>query len=284
MSVLKFKKAAILFFLAFLILVFMAGAGYTQSPVTNMTTHIGYSSISNAIKDAGIGSSIMVNPGTYLESIKITNFLFLTLYASDFMDPYNRDVIIDASGFSNAVLISNSQNIYLYGFAIKGATSSGIKIKNSVGTNYIFNNLIYSNGLCGVKIEGNDNNIIGNLIRGGSQSNGIFITNGNHNIIQNNYLYKNSQCGVYLVGSSVYNSINNNEIYSNNWHGVYINSDFADNNVVMFNHIFGNQQKGICIEQGDNLQIYRNLIKDNLSGGGITIDNVATNISIRLSI
>lgn len=287
MSVLKFKKAAILFFSAFLILVYMTGAGYTQSPVTNMTTHIGYSSISNAIKDAGIGSSIMVNTGVYLESIKITNFnsFPLHLYAWDFMDPYSRDVIIDASGFNNAVLISNSQNVFLFGFAIKGAASSGVIIKNPTGTNQIFNNLIYSNSSYGIKIEATitGNKITGNLIRGGSQINGIYITNGNHNVISDNYIHNNSQYGVYLAGSAEYNNIINNEIYSNTKDGVCINSDFADNNVISFNRIFGpGQERGIGIEQGDNIQIYRNLIKYNQigSGSGITINSTATNISV----
>lgn len=143
----------------------------------------------------------------------------------------------------------------------------GIYFTGDAQNNGITNNQIYSNTDCGIYFNGDsvDNNTIrSNKIYGPGQNKGISIYQGDNNDIIYNELYQNNISGILLTNSATGTRINKNNVYSNSLYGIFLDSDSADNNYILTNNIWGeNQDYGIFIHDGDNNIIQHNYISQN---------------------
>jgi len=127
------------------------------------------------------------------------------------------------------------------------------------------------------------------IIDGGGTRSWAFRIMGASNIIIRDFIIKKFKySGIYFDGNSKNNKIINNLVFSNDvvggYGGIRLKLDTVDNVLILSNEIWGNGDSGvgcygIYIDAGDNHQIYRNLIHDNLDRG-IRVRNDATNVRI----
>ncbi len=219
------------------------------------------------------GDTVLVSPGTYIETI---NFL-------------GKDIVVgslfittqDTSYISQTIIDGNNENYHLVSF-VNGETQeailSGFTIKNA-NTGYLYSDV---SGF-GIRI----------------QNSSPVITN---NIIEDNYCFWYLDgCGIGISNSSaiIKNNIIRNNTGAYNGGGILI--DESTDVIIEGNEIYGNVTEsgngvaygaGICILNSNSIRIKRNLIYGNTvdfgDGGGIAVrssncviqNNTITNNSV----
>jgi parallel beta-helix repeat protein len=139
----------------------------------------------------------------------------------------------------------------------------------------ISENAIYNNSQDGILAYNSFATISDNRIH--DNYNGISITfRPTENLIENNQIYNNLNNGINTESGRP--SIINNTIYSNDDYGIWINSDTADNNYILTNNVWGeNQGRGINIGSGDNNIIKSNQLHHNEQYGICLYNNAQNN-------
>jgi len=189
------------------------------------------------------------------------------------------------------IFIKDSDNNKIEYNRIYKFNDSGIVLRGSASSNYIFNNIVYSNTY-GIKI--NDVAVGKNIILSNKcyeNNYGIYVQNQqNGQDIIGNFTYKNFSDGIYIAKPN--NKINFNNSYSNQNSGIYITTgsnntnygnkifnnkygiyiDNADNNIVLSNESFKNIT-GIYEFASDNTIIKKNIVKNNSTNGIYMVDN-----------
>ncbi|MCD4682329.1 MAG: right-handed parallel beta-helix repeat-containing protein, partial [Bacteroidales bacterium] len=212
--------------------------------------------IQAGINAASVGDTVLVHPGTYIETI---NFL-------------GKDIVVgslfittqDTSYISQTIIDGNNENYHLVSF-VNGETPeailSGFTIRNA-NTGYLYTDVA---GF-GIRI----------------QNSSPVITN---NIIEDNwcYWYMNG-CGIgaYNSSATIKNNIIRNNAGAYNGGGIFI--DGSTGLKIEHNEIYGNTTMsgygvaygaGICLLNSNGILIKRNLIHNNFvdfgDGGGIAI-------------
>ncbi len=218
---------------------------YNRFTVDNDGLEANYSSIQDALDDAGNNDEIFVYSGEYNESIKIcrsvnvigenksSTIIRLKGYPKYYFLPLvnikadnvtiNGFTIMDSGygivtySFADHCKIFN--NIFEENFIDIAIQSSCCQISNNKMTNeiilfYAFNNSIWNNSLYnGINISMSNNNIIhDNKISEGSK--GIEICLSNNNKIYNNSIFDNV-CGIKIFENSNNNVIYHNEFINN---------------------------------------------------------------------
>ncbi len=205
--------------------------------IENLGTGEWYNSINTAVSEARYGDTIIVNPGTYNETISMKSGVKIygagaevTIISGDGSGP-----VVTASG------VEIMDNAVISGFTIKGGSADhggGIYIDNAsptVENNFIINNsaTFFGGGIC---IAGGLPNIYNNFIVSNSAEvfgGGIYIARGSPTIA-NNTIFGNSAT---IFGGGIFNLsgtpiIGNNIIVKNtalasggihNHHGAPIN-------------------------------------------------------------
>ena len=179
-----------------------------------------------------------------------------------YSNPYViEDLVIDADGLSNGILIEASEeffrieNVTIYNTNSSGLTG-GIKLNNS-NNGILINNSCYNN-IHGIILWSSDNNSIsGNILYNNSDS-GMEIWWGDNNDIFNNIAYNNSNCGIWLGG---YNNSVNDNLANNNRVGMILNQ--IHNDVISGNIANNNTDAGIRLYYCDNNNISGNTAQYN---------------------
>ncbi|MBU1076929.1 MAG: right-handed parallel beta-helix repeat-containing protein, partial [Spirochaetes bacterium] len=179
--------------------------------------------------------------------------------------------------------------------------TTGIFYNGSPSSNYIVKNDFYFNTNSIVFGSGgiDDNFILSNYIRGQDSTVGIDLGDSDNNTVRSNIISYNNY-GILINGAGTNNVISKNIVCSNGY-GIFIDVGGGDNNYILSNHLWGSNQTGIYINDGDgneitfnqihhqsngiylysgnNQKIYRNLIYNN-NNYGIRILGGCTNIKI----
>ena len=172
---------------------------------------------------------------------------------------------------NSGVYISAADNTIIRDNTVYNNSQYGLYFTGTATQCGMTNNQIYSNESYGIYINydtADNNSIVSNNIWGTNQDSGVYISAADNTIIRDNTIYNNSQYGLYFTGSATQCGMTNNQIYSNATAGVFINSDDADNNSIVSNHIWGtNQDRGIVINNADYQIIRDNTIHNNSQYG-----------------
>lgn len=267
------KIVLIPFAIFFIILIFISGCLQDTSEVNSeddstynnsktlyvgSTTDVDYHNIQDAINAASNGTTIIVENGTYNETLTIN-------YTINLIGAGINNTIIDCSNiWSNSQITGihiQADNCNLQGFTLTKSSSTakviGIKV-NSYHNN--ISHITISNVSEGLYLERNSNinTICWNTISNNNW--GIYIENSFYNNFSNNYISSNREYGIYLESFSYNNMISSNCI-SFNEYGIRIKS--ATHNTIIYNSITHNSIGVYCCCGGYFNSIILNTFKNN---------------------
>jgi parallel beta-helix repeat protein len=195
--------------------------------------------IQGAIDLAAPGGTVYVHSGDYYESADPLNAIkidkTITLIGED------RDTtIINATGYTYGILISNADYVNITGFTVIGANAYNIRLYPS-----------------------NDSHIYDNILKN-SISNALGMNPGSGNLIEDNQFVDNPR-GILISGDSSANILRNNIINSCSDRAVTIENGATEN--LLSSNTITNSGTGIHLYESEN-----NYIEDNqISGGGYGI-------------
>lgn len=266
----------------------------TGSDITgNGSSTAPYASISEAVSQVAPGGTVIVEPGTYKESVTIAEPL--TLEA----DPSQTGAVtIDATGDVNGVVIQSS-NVTVNGLTIENAQQAGLLAqgKGALSNLVIENNTLTKNdqgitpALIAQQVDyetlhvvGVQNSIISNNQVIDNLDGGLYVTDetasSTGNVISDNTVENNQvDCGVTLAGHAPGHGVNNNLIVANTATGngaagimlaTAVPGDSVSNNVVLDNTVSGNNYGGITLHtHAPGSTVNGNVIEDNTIGRNV---------------
>ena len=224
--------------------------------VQNVDTGDNFNSIQEAIDNASPNETVLVHPGTYVESITIDNNLILTSAGTA------EETIIDAGGADAAIDIDNLDEVTIEGFTVENWKKVGIVAKD-VGFVQIENNTIITtdhsvapNGIqIGYEIDPTattgtvNNNIVSGCHWSGYNpltetyeddwtGSGILVIAPNSALTISGNEVQNSDVGLDIEAGSG-TLITNNDVHGNSYGFVLWNADPTINS----NNIY---QNGLC--------------------------------------
>ncbi len=241
-----------------------------QAVVFAGTIHVpgDYSTIQEAISAAQDNDTILVAPGTYMESIEFPN----NQYGYDtviLLSEGGPDVtVIDGNLADPVVRFNYRQDSVIDGFTIRN--SNGVSISCDESSPTIRNNIISNTtgGLVTIGISCNaeapviDSNTIFD-----NTNTGIYCKNANFATISNNTITGNgTSSGHAAIVYSGYVTITNNFIASNNGMGIYCSGNMTTG-MIASNTITQNQYRGIQYCTSAYPTIMNNVISNNMDGG-----------------
>jgi len=185
------------------------------SRVHNIDTRLNYTTIQEAIdaNETLYGHSILVDAGTYYESVVVNKSLSLVGESKNI-------TVIDGNRTGDTMYIT-ANNVTVSGFTIINSLNSGIALSSN-GNTINRTTIIASDG-AGISIDRSYNNSISeNNITSTQTAIDVLSSSGN-NITQNNFA-NSSFLGVGLYGSSN-NSVINNAFYNN---GLYVADSYKN--------------------------------------------------------
>lgn len=139
----------------------------------------------------------------------------------------------------------------------------GISIHSS-SNGLIVNNTVRNIESVGIYVEHSSNIIITrNIVHNSVQNEGIFLWEANYNVISQNYVYDNVLIGI-VCHLSHHNRLINNTVSYNSF-GISTNSN---NNIIINNSIFNNDEVGLWFEEGSS---------NNIAEGNNFANNFLTN-------
>lgn len=166
-----------------------------------------FATIQKGIDTAISGDTVIVNPGTYQESLNF-NGKNITVTSTDIYDWQGiiANTIIDPAGSVSAVTFNSGEN--------NTAILSGFTIKE---------------GLNGVYCDNNSDPTITNCAIESHSNSGIEYTNNSNPVINNGYIHS---CGYGVKASGVSNTTLKNLVIYNNEYGIYFNNSGLIANVI----------------------------------------------------
>ncbi len=267
-------------------------------PATNNTLLVPeqYPTIQSAVDVAEAGDRVLVNDGSYVESVVVDKALVIesvngeqltTVTATD--GPHTFTIMspeVTIKGFAIENLAVDSVADIYFG----PGSDQGQAIENSCAAaeDTVADSAVYVNGANDIQVKGlvclntglsgiHAKDVVGGLFEGNHISSqddyGIFIDNGDSLIIENNTINENGRVGIF-VSESVDILVNNNS--SNNHaqyipgslhgHGIYVSR--SEGIVISANEIENNRDKGIAIYLSDQIDVLDNYTSENGSGIG----------------
>ena len=235
--------------------------------VYNEKTGLIYTTIQSAIEAANAGDTIIVNEGTFEESLTIDKegLILKSAFGPE-------STVIDGGGAASSITIT-ADNVTVEGFTVTGAADTGFDkgdiLLIEVQDNTIKNNIITANAGNGICLLQSDNNIIKNNVITGNEYGIRFDNTGypigkscNYNTVVGNNISDNRSRGVYFRASmngAMGNSFLNNTITNNNSYGIQVEGFVFKRNTIEGNIISGHTTNGISINEGAR----ENTIKNN---------------------
>ncbi|MDD5067614.1 MAG: right-handed parallel beta-helix repeat-containing protein, partial [bacterium] len=140
-----------------------------------------------------------------------------------------------------AFYVDDADWIRINGFKIKGATNSGVYVRNANRVLFL-SNQVYGNTNCGFRLDNSSQCAI-RYSRIYDTRIGISITNGNTNLVRGNIIH-DSVCGIRLTGNQKEDDICENNVYNNN-SGIFLNGGSVNRNRVWNNGAHSVQMHGI---------------------------------------
>jgi len=283
------------------ILLLFCSYGYSAT----LAVPAGYKTIQEAIDKANSGDTVLVEPGTYKEVLKLKPGVVLKSRGSEkeltdftaaartiISSPGQQTTIVEGAdgavidGFTLADQESDyDPTAWRFGVLIQGKSQTvtncrisrlpydgiGIFGLQSDSESYIYHNLISENRGTGVKCQaGAKASILLNQIYENKQS-GIENHKGVESLISWNTIFKNGIDGVVSAGARPV--IKNNEIYANVHNGIGLQR--GSRGEVLKNKIYENAQSGVGIRMDAKGTLKENRIYRNTVGiGCLDLDEV----------
>ena len=196
-----------------------------------------FSTIQDAVNNAGDGNIIIVCPGTYTENVDITKSLTVKSFSGN-----PADTIVQAADSADPVFEVTADYVNISGFTVRGTEYAGISLYNSSNSE-IYNNTCENNGVGIFPFNSSNNRIVDNFCN--DDGIGICLINSHSNIVSNNICVNNTKTGVEFNG------------------GIFIGFEGPSNNNIVENNICGySTGVGIGIV-GTNNTIKNNICKHN---------------------
>lgn len=283
----------------------------------NGSANAPYQTISYALSVAASGSTIVVEPGTYDESLTVTNSVRITADAQ--LSGNASNTILNASGNNNGILIdgAGADNTSVSGLTIENTNAEGVLVVNS--NNVVLSHLIVTHtGLNpspkinedkAIELIGTqngmvyDNTVTDNGAGIGLADNGAInpgepapfgtAAPSENNVILDNTISGNSSgCGIVVAAYNPGEGVINNLIMGNNVSlspaGIVVAADVpgtvAEGNAVIDNTATSNFLPGIILHSntpGDvvtNNSIIGNTVSENKPDPEVSSDNGPTGI------
>jgi len=227
----------------------------TKTWIVSSSGNANFTTIQAALNHANGGDIILVEAGTYNESVQV-----------------NKQVVIDAVSGAEETLVNaeaghvftvTANNVTINGFTVKTQDFSGsYGIELSRAEFCTISNLICSNASIGIHLlQANKNQIKNNDVSGNGI--GIYLHQSNNNIIANNVASNSSYSSGITLAFSSNNQIIDNIVNFNVDEGIQLIEQPTTNNVIANNTINSNKNYGIHLFAAQNNQITSNLIADN---------------------
>ena len=272
----------------------VAGASGSYIAAANLDTGESFSSIQAAIDDLDTkgGHTITVNPGYYIENVKVHKALTIKSVGGN-----PSDAVIKAADSSDPVINITANNVSIIGLRTEGSTTpfaTGILLFNvshcyiancfatmncngiammSSSDNRIYNNSASLNSYVGIALVLSNNNIIEHNVARDNEIFGIYLLNSEDNLILNNTGCDNKNNGIYLEYSNN-SEVINNTVMENDLHGISL--DTSKNNIIQNNTAARNTYHGIGLWNSEGNVIANNLALNN-SYDGIYLYNANGN-------
>ena len=249
--------------IAFLLFIPFASINGNNIALTNSTNgnilYVGgsgennYTTIQNAINYAEDGFTIYVYPRNYNESIVINRSISLIGIEQNGEKP------VIHGNENNITVLIEADNCTIRNFIIMEGFV-GLETRNASFIT-IENNVIEGAGV-GMEIY-SSNTLIRNNTVTKSKGIGIYMDPIAFTIsLTGNFISQNGWSGAELHGDNHIISYNN---VTGNLHGIELY--FASDCIISFNHVYFNQQYGICVDTSTNVSILNNTIHNHAYGG-----------------
>ncbi|RCV64029.1 CASH domain-dontaining protein [Methanophagales archaeon] len=257
-----------------------APMGVPMPTVHNHDTLENFFTIQAAIYDHNTtdGHTIVVDPGTYRENVKVNKSLTIRATSVN-----HADTIVQALNPSDHVFTISAESVKLSGFRIKGATGdnkAGIHLSSS-------NNRITDNNpslnFIGIALSGSrENTITNNTANSNSYAGFAFFDSSDNNTIADNMATDN-KIGLifYPFGGGSFNTIANNH-FDRNYDGISIWGLYgpSDNNVIVNNSATFNYDGGLFIINSSGNIIVNNTFSYTEWYSGIELRGISSNNKI----
>jgi len=270
--------------------------------ITRYFVPSGYTTITEAINAADTGDSVIVENGTYHESLSIDKDIVIgSLFLIDHDETHIDNTVLSGSGVNLVVTLpSHYFSIHFIGLSFEEGNSDGL-IKFNDLCNILLNinkcNFYQSlgNGIIGNSSEFSDSTVVSitNCIFDNINNNAISLSGDNIHLYVENSSFNNNQTGVHLSSYHLRNNqitINNCSLSQNSNSAISISGNYLTNNtLIIYNTSFtdnstngdGGAIRYSCssyVSSGNSVYIYNSTFSNNYAeqaGGALLIsDNI----------
>ena len=215
---------------------------------------VDYTSIQEAIDNSDSGDVILVQSGTYNETVTVQK----PGLSVKGVDTGEGDPVVSGDGVESTVTLA-ADGCTVEGFVVinSGNPHAGISVDSD--NNTIANNTVMINRGYGICLDRSRNSFLwGNKVKTNGFS-GISVQNSSDNEIAANSVVNNTRNGIELIGSRR-NRIVDNVASDNGEHGIRLHR--SDDNVLARNIASNNTLKGISIEESEGTVTSGNVVID----------------------
>jgi len=227
--------------------------------------------IQKAIDSAAPGETILVQSGSYNESLVVEKSLILLGADTGSGQPQLRSI-------EGPAITLKAKGVTIEGFAVKslssGRKSAGILVHSN--DNVIRNNTVSGNGNAGIVLDkGINNSISGNVVQGNGNE-GIYLKNSSRNRLEGNRVMENGY-GLKLEDSHT-NKISGNFFQNNKFEAISLWASHS--NLIEGNYVQDNEQ-GLVMEKSRSNLVKLNDILGNEKGISIISQESSAAISAK---
>lgn len=232
-----------------------------------------FPTIAAAVAAAAPGDTILVRPGVYRETVRISTD-FIRLIAQ------RAPVILDGQGRRNqAFLIKGAQGVEINGFIIRDYLRAGILVQSGRFNRLVHNVIKRITGGEGIRVESDGNLIWDNRVVRAS-GDGILLVNADGNWAVENRTIRNGGRGIFVLGGK-YSALVGNETRRNANFGL---ASTGDNTLILKNRSVEDGElpgetdsapEGAAEESTGNAVLIQNrFLRNRLPGISITRRNI----------
>jgi len=161
-------------------------------------------SIRRAALRAVSGATVIVGPGTYVESepIRLRDGAARVSFIADRLGERTGDapgpVVVDANGGDTGFVVLGAAGVTIDGFHVTNAATAGIQIRAGSHDAVVRNNVVFSNARRGIEISGADTGRIVNNLVYANGTGGVQVQQSRGSEVLGNTIYGNGENGVTI--------------------------------------------------------------------------------------